>query len=883
MIRIEENLCSGWQFQLEGDAQPVLPVNLPHTWNSRDLPEAGTRPRPPSTGRDSAAFAGYGVGEGDDYHRGSGRYTRILPPIPDSNGRRVWLRFEAANQDTSVKLNGEEVGQHLGGYTAFQFDLTDLLHADRENRLEVVVSNAHNPDVPPIGGDLGHFGGIYRPVWLITLKETHFTMADHGGCGVYWQTSNVSLRQASLQLSATVSHCGSSPRRVVWEASLIDPEGTLISNLQSTATIASGQTCDLRLETEVILPSLWSPEAPVCHTLQHQLRDADTGEGLDSLSTPLGFRSFRIDAEQGFFLNDDHCFLRGVGRHQDFEDLGYATPLATLVEDTRQIREMGCNAMRSHYPHADAVYAECDRSGLICWVKIPVMDQMAESPAFLRNARRQLHEMIQQLRNHPSILFWGYHCEILGGADWFWPQPQDPKRLEEHFAAARLFCKTLDADCKRIDPDRITLNDAHSDPNPRWYQDTGLLQVNDANSWNIYHGWYHRNLSEVKSWLQETRAYAPDKPYILAEFGAGVDPRIHAREPTVFDMSPEYADRFHRVYREAIRDLPWLAGVFIWTWSDFQRTSLGDGMGHINNKGMLDNARRPKDAFFQYQSWWSRSPMVHIAGQARTLRAGFGDALEESIRVYSNQPEVELFLNGTSQGVRMVEDGAADWLLALPGGRHQLLAVAGPVRGLMETIVRLYPDDLRQWQAPGEELCLNLGQSRCDVLDPLTRRIWLPDQPYAGPGTCGYVGGQTFRSWPDMPAWEGIREGTNRHIRGGDMQPVFQTFRIGIDRWRADVPAGGYEVELLFAEPFDASTRRGDRVPHGAGSDGRRVFDVLLQGQCVLPALDLASTVGELTAFRTSFRTRVQQNGLELRFVPGIGSPILNGVRLLSI
>lgn len=733
-------------------------------------------------------------------------------------------------------MNDHPVGSHFGGYTAFQFDITDALRPGVDNRLRVLVSNAHNPDVAPIGGDLGHFGGIYRLVWLITLDETYFDMGFHGSAGVFWETPLVSPERAQLRLTARLTHEGSRSRRVVWEAVVVDAEGQSVVRVCSDALLAPGQTESLSMATEIAHPRRWAPAHPHLYTVWHTLRDAATGALLDELSTPLGLRDFRIDAQSGFFLNGERCFLRGVGRHQDYDGLGYATPLATLVADTRQIREMGANAMRSHYPHAGAVYAECDRSGLIVWAKIPVMDQMAESEAFLQNARAQLAEMIQQLRNHPSIVFWGYHCEILGGADWFWPKPQDPARLEQHFRAARRFCEELEADCKALDPGRITLNDAHSDPNPQWYRDAGLLRINDANSWNIYHGWYHRNLSEVKSWLEETRAFAPERPYILAEFGAGTDPRIHSREPSIFDMSPEYADRFHRVYRDAIRDLPWLAGIFIWTWSDFQRSSLGDCMLHINNKGMVDAARRPKDAYFQYQAWWTTAPMVHIAGHARTLRAGFADRqgrLTETIRVYSNQPEVELLLDGASLGLRGPVDGAAEWSLAWGPGRQQLLARAGTACDCLQTEVCIYPADLRAWDAPGAELCINAGQSRCDVHDPLTRRVWLADRPYAGPGTCGHVGGRTFTSWPDMAAWNGIREGTNRHIRGGDLQSVFQTFLIGLSSFRADVPCGMYEVELRFAEPFDRATRCGSRVPHGCDAKGERIFDVRIQDQLV--------------------------------------------------
>ena len=190
--------------------------------------------------------------------------------------------------------------------------------------------------------------------------------------------------------------------------------------------------------------------------------------------------------------------MRGVGRHQDFEALGYATPAATLAEDTRMIKTMGANAMRSHFPHGAAVYDTCDQHGLLVWAKIPVMDKMNESQEFLENSREMFLEMIHQLGHHPSIILWGYCCEILGDADWFWEKPQDPERLKEHFEAALRFCKSLDDLAKEVDPARPTCNDFHTDPNPQWYRETGLTEVNDVNSWNIYHGWYHENLRHAQ-------------------------------------------------------------------------------------------------------------------------------------------------------------------------------------------------------------------------------------------------------------------------------------------------------------------------------------------------------------------------------------------------
>lgn len=889
MSRTISSLNSSWEFHRGDTPAPDAAwqrVNLPHCWNSRDLPEAGTALAPIAAGA-AAGFAGYGTTEGRGYYRGVGWYRTTLPALPSAPGQRVYARFDGANQDAVVFVNGTQVGTHLGGYTSFTVDCTTALSTSGPNRLDVRVSNAHNDAVPPIGGDLGHFGGIYRPVWLIRTGLVHFDLSHYGSDGVLWRTPGVGEEQARLVLQARMVNHDGAERPVAWTAEIIDPAGETVATLSTDAVLGPDGACTIMTnETVVERPLLWSPDTPHLYRIRHRTVDTHTHTVLDTVETPLGFRSFSIDGDRGFFLNGEHCFLRGVGRHQDYAGLGYAVPVDTLVTDTRAVKSMGANAMRGHYPFADPVYAECDRVGLLVWAKIPVMDKMNESDAFLENARTMFTELILQAGNHPSIVIWGYACEILGDADWFWPKPQDPRKLARHFDRAVHFCRDLEQLARELDPQRLTCNDFHSDPSPAWYRDTGLTQVNDCNGWNIYHGWYHRSLDELESWLRETRSYAPSRPYILAELGAGVDERIHAHEPTVFDMSPEYAHELHRHYHEVTRKLPWLAGVFIWTWSDFQRTSLGDCMGHLNNKGMVTNDRRPKDAYYQYRAWWNPQPMVRIAGHANPRRAGIAAAdgtLHERVRVYSSEDQVELTVNGIGQGARDVVDGCVEWACALRDGANRLVARSEHDTDMVTVDVDLFPRDLRQWRRADQTLCINVGQCRCSYTDTWTGRVWMPDREYA-PGGYGHVDGRYFRSWPDMVAWDGIRDGVNRHVKGTADQPVFQSFLVGVTDYRADLPRGRYAVTLLFCEPFDAETRLGARVPHGADRGGARVFDVKVQGTTVIEGLDCASRYGELSAVSETTIVDIDDDrGLCVELVPLRGLPVLNGLSVSRV
>lgn len=884
MSRTTQSINSSWEFHL-GDRTSAeeqwTRVCLPHGWNHRDLPEAGTLLAPIAEGGD-AEFSGYGTGDGGAYYRGVGWYRKVLPSFHDHGAQRIYLRFEGANQDSVVYLNGQKIAEHRGGYTAFQVDLTPGLHVHEANLIEVCVSNANNPEVPPLGGDLGHFGGIYRPVWLIMTHDVHFDMQHFGSSGVSWETPEVSERHANLVLNARLVNDAPETHDVLWCTEVITPEEHVVAETQTRATLPPGGAC-IALSRSVLIenPMLWSPDHPVVYRLRHRILDAASLETLDEISSPLGFRFFSMDANRGFFLNGEHCFLQGVGRHQDFEDLGYAVPIETLVADTRTIRTMGANAMRSHYPLAEAIYATCDHIGLLAWVKIPVMDKIDGSSAFYNNARVMFAEMILQLKNHPSIILWGYACEILGDADWFWPKPQDPDRLQQTFRETFRFCTEFETLAKQLDPHRLTCNDFHSDPNPQWYSEAGLTRINDINGWNVYHGWYHRSLDDVRSWLEETRAYAPDRPYLLAEFGAGVDERIHAHDPTVFDMSPEYAELFHRTYRTVARELPWLAGVFIWTWSDFQRTSLGDSMKHINNKGLVTSRRHPKDVYYQYRAWWTQEPMVRIAGHAHPCIAGVAShegTLTECVRVFSNQKQVELFANGSSLGTCATREGVATWQVPFLQGDNILQARSGDLLDGLVIQANLIPEDLRRQSHLSHTLCINIGQLRFSYHDSITGRIWLPDRKY-GDGPYGHRNGRTFRSWPRAFAWDGIRDGVNRHIRGTEDQPLYQSFLVGLTDYQIDLPRGQYEVTLLFCEPFDAETRKRREIPHGADDEGTRIFDVLLNDRPVMKKMNLAEQYGERSAVTESFITDVRDGtGLRVGFRPIKGEPVLNGL-----
>jgi beta-galactosidase len=871
-VRHTRTINAGWRF-LKGDADGGAPpyddaswerVNVPHTWNALDV-----------------------LDNTPDYFRGVCWYQKRLRIPADDSGRRVFLRFEAANQDAVVYVNGQEVGAHLGGYTAFTLDVTGAVAVGAENVVTVRLDNRLNPDVPPIGGDLCCFGGIYRNVWLVRTAAVHFDMLDHGSSGVYVDTPDVSAESATVRVRGAVVNDGAEDVEVVVVSSVYGPDGGLVTVAESALALPAGERTVFEARSAKIAePSLWSPESPAVYSVHCVVHDAATRVGLDEVRSPLGFRWVSVDADDGFFLNGEHLFIKGIGKHQDYDRMGYAVPDDVLREDVRLVQRMGANLLRAHYPQAPVIYEEMDALGVMGWAKLPIMDKVAHTPAFHRNALRMMRELVLQNFNHPSIVMWGHACEILGDMDWFWPRPIDPERKEEHLRETREFCVELEELTRRLDPARLTANDYHTDPNPQWYWESGLTDISMLNAWNIYMGWYHVDLDEVGAMMDTTRACNPGIGYMIAETGAGSDSRIHTHEPTIFDFSTEYQDLYTQTYLDQVARRPWCAGLCFWTLVDFQVKHRRDTMPHINNKGMLRSDRTPKDAYYLLQAHWSDEPMLHIASRDWTRRVGFAEgnaAITMHVNVYSNQRNVELMHNGASLGVSESRGAICTWNVDFVDGANRLEAIVcerPELRDFVTVHYQFFPRDLAGEAFPDADLCINVGQSRTFFTDPLTGNTWAPDRRYE-PGAFGHVDGRYYRHWTYMQAWEGIREGVDAVMLGTGIGPVFQTFLLGLSAYRLDVPDGEYELELCFVEPFNLERRTDPSELTSAGPDGARVFDVAINGDTVLSALDLAGDYGEHTAVTERFPVRASGgDGIEVGFRGVHGEPVLSGVKI---
>jgi len=838
-------------------------VGIPHTWNAHDI-----------------------LDDKPGYFRGVVWYRKELNISKKFKDKTIYIYFEGAYQDAKVFVNGSKVGEHKGGYTAFCCNITDFVKFEKENLLAVRLSNRHNKNVPPIGGDLCHFGGIYRDVSIIALNKTHFDIDYFASSGVFITTPEVSAKSARINIKTHIVGPKQQNLRITHQ--IFNPGGKPVSELNKRIVIEGDKKSIIAQSTTLQNPELWSPARPNLYQVKSRIYDND-GKLLDAVSNPLGFRKLTVDEDEGIILNGEPIFIKGIGTHQDYNKIGYAIPNEIYRNDIIKIEKMGANLVRAHYPLSPIAYDACDELGIMVWAKIPVMDAISHSVEFLQNSKTMMRELMYQNFNSPSFIIWGYACEIFGDMDWYWPSPKSPEKVQENIEETEDFAIELEKLIRETDHFRLTANDFHTDPTPEYYKQANLTDLHMINAWNIYQGWYHNNLDSIGWALQTFRDYNPNVPFLIAEYGAGSDPRIHSYQPTIFDFSIEYQNRFHERYLIETEKYDFVHGMCPWTLHDFQVESRQDAIPHVNSKGLLRTDRTPKDAYFLYQAYWSDEPMVHIASRDWIERKEIvpGKTALRPITVYSNQPVVELRHNGNSLGKKNLNNHKAIWDVPFIDGKNQLEAIThgkqGNLRNFLEIDFTFIPEKLKNEGLPENKLCINVGQSRTYLIDELRENIWVPDKKYKT-GNFGHKNGEYYTSWDNMPAWDGIRQGIDQNVKDTELDPVLQTFLVGVTDYKIDVPKGEYSISLYFAEPFTEEERKDPKNPTSANaSSGERIFNVLINQKQLETELNLSQNYGVRTAFRKTYSIHNENNeGIHIKLQPIQGQPVLNGIKVIK-
>lgn len=628
-MRTYYNFNEKWAFTKQADRIPeVIPmdwnwVNLPHSWNALD-------------GQDG----------GNDYFRGTGYYAKTLDRMDLPEADRYYLEVQGANSSADLYLNGKHLTHHDGGYSTFRVEITESLQ--RENLFAVTVNNEANDHVYPQVADFTFYGGLYRDVRIVCVKDSHFGLDFHGASGLK-VTPALDGKIAEVAVETWVSNYKDNQ---ILKYTIIDREGVEVVSSFSRET-----------HVTLTMPEvhLWhGRKDPYLYTLKAELLQGS--ETVDTVSLRFGCRTFEIDAERGFILNGEEYPLRGVSRHQDRWGIGNALLPEHHVEDMDLICEVGATTIRlAHYQHDQYFYDLCDERGMVVWAEIPYISQ--HMPNGRENTVSQMKELIAQCYNHPSIVVWGLSNEITMKGD------SDPDLLENH--------RILNDLCHEMDKTRPTVIAAVS-PCP---MDSPYIRIPDVVSYNHYFGWYGGDTSMNGPWFDKFHEMYPHIPIGCSEYGCeGLN--WHTSDPVQGDYTEEYQAFYHEELIKQFDERKYLWATHVWNMFDFGADARSEGGENgQNHKGLVTFDRKyKKDAFYAYKAWLSHEPFVHICGKRYVNR------VEEitKVTVYSNEPTVELFANGVSLGK---QEGNYFFYFDVPNlGETSLVAVAGDLHD--ESVVR---------------------------------------------------------------------------------------------------------------------------------------------------------------------------------------------------
>ena len=549
---------------------------------------------------------------GNDYYRGKCTYRKTILKKDLPLGEEHYLEINGANLSSVVYLNGEKLKSHDGGYSTYRVRLKDLRD---ENILEVTVDNSPSDRVYPQTADFTFYGGLYRDVRLISLPSSHFSLENLGTPGIK-ATPDV---KGTLDVEVEVDGDYDS---ILY--TLLDREGKVVTEENSRET---------KVTLSVSSPHLWNGRKdPYLYYIKAELLKGE--ERLDEVVSEIGFRSFRIDPERGFILNGEEYPLRGVSRHQDRKDKGNAISKEDHEEDMALIMEVGANTIRlAHYQHDQYFYHLCDKNGIVVWAEMPYISQHMSQGR--ENTISQMKELITQNYNHPSIVVWGLSNEITMG------NPKDPDMLENH--------RILNDLCHTMDKTRLTTSAMLTVCGI----DEEIVHISDVVSYNHYFGWYGGEVSMNGPWFDAFHKKYPNKPIGCSEYGCEAL-NWHTSRPMQGDYTEEYQAYYHEEMIKQFFSRKYLWATHVWNMFDFGADARAEGGENgQNHKGLVTIDRKyKKDAFYAYKAWLSEEKFIHIASKR------YVDRTEDitNVTVYSNLPEITLFLNGEKFETKTAED-----------------------------------------------------------------------------------------------------------------------------------------------------------------------------------------------------------------------------------
>lgn len=653
----------GWLFSLADDSLAARPEFVDSGWRKLNLPHDWAIEGDFS--QDNPSGTGGGALPG-----GVGWYRKTFVAENKDKGKHFRIEFDGVYMNSEVFINGTCLGKRPYGYISFSYDLTPYLKWGEKNVIAVRVDNAEQPNSRWYSGC-----GIYRNVWL--LKTGDVCVAEWG---TYVTTAKVDGQGASLNLVTTLENTGKENADVTVRSVLKDAEGKEVAQAESPANVVAEKSAEIAQELQVTSPQLWDVEHPYLYSLVTEVMKG--GQCVDRYVTPVGIRTFSFDAAKGFVLNGKPTKINGVCMHHDLGCLGAAVNVRAMERQLQMLKEMGCNGIRcSHNPPAPEWLDLCDRMGFI------VMDEAFDmwrkkktaydySLYFNEWHERDLHDFILRDRNHPSVFMWSIGNEVLEQ----WSDAQaDTLSLEEanlilnfghsadmlakegEVSVNSLLTKKLADFVKALDPTRpVTAGCNEPNPANHLFRSEALDII----------GYNYHNVN-----IPDVPRNFPGKPFIITESNSALMTRGYYRMPS--DKMFIWPERWDKPFYDATFacssydncHAPWgntheenllltkkndfISGQYVWTGFDYIGEPTPYGWpARSSYFGIIDLAGFPKDVYYLYQSEWSNKQVLHLfphwnwtAGQ------------DVDMWCYYNQAdEVELFVNGKSQGVKAKDE-----------------------------------------------------------------------------------------------------------------------------------------------------------------------------------------------------------------------------------
>jgi beta-galactosidase len=696
-----ERLSSGWDYRrgslggvwevwrkANDDANTWASVELPHCFNALDA-----------------------VDPDAPYYQGPGWYrTRLKLENPYPRGRTL-LHFEGAGQKTEVYVFNSKIGEHVGGYDEFTFDITDAAAAALKNEankglVPVAVHCDSSRDLEMIPSNLSDFnlyGGLYRYVNLVYVPAISLER-------VHVETTITPQGKATVAFRARLYNPDALKEEFQFQVRVFDPTGKVVHTKSRNLTPWS----DMRELSSFTIekPSLWSPRSPAIYRVVVTLKSP---RGEMEVTERFGLRQFEFVKNGPFKLNGERLLIRGTQRHEDHAGVAAAMTDDMIRQEMRLVKELGANFIRlGHHQQSRIVLDLCDELGLLVWEEIPWCRGGLGGDRYKEQARRMLRNMIDQHRNHPSVIIWGLGNEN----DW-------PGDFEEF-------------DKDKIRAFMIELNDLSHSLDP--WRKTAIRRcdfckdVVDVYSPSIWAGWYGGRYTEYKrrsetemkkvnhflhmEWGGDSHAgrHSENIDKILAGFVAGQAPDERgldylltggiSRASNDGDWSETYICNLFDWHLKEQETMEWLAGTAQWVFKDFSTTLRpGNPVPRVNQKGLVERDLKLKEGYFVFQSYWTEKPMVHIYGHSWPVR--WGEKNESKlVKVYSNCPTVELFVNGKSVGMkkRSSQDFPAAglrWLVPFSEGENWLRAV-GRTNGAEVSDELTFSYQTGKWDKPAQ-------------------------------------------------------------------------------------------------------------------------------------------------------------------------------------